>query len=146
VLDVAATLKDGTVLRASGLVSALRPSPAAGVYDDESFSWDAVPADSGAFVLAEGGVLEGLYNGRPGRFAAQARIEKGPDGLEVSLDGNRVRVTARKEGEYPGLKLTVVDSSGAKYSTAPFSVVVDSGSPELAVDASRARVGAGLDR
>ncbi len=136
VLDVAATLKDGTVLRTSGLVSALRPQPAAGVYDDESFSWDAVPADSGAFVLAEGGVLEGLYNGRPGRFAAQARIEKGPDGLEVSLDGNRVRVTARKEGEYPGLKLTVVDSSGAKYATAPFSVVVDSGSPELAVDAS----------
>jgi hypothetical protein len=133
------TLKDLSTLEVSGVICVVRPAPSSGTFDDEQFAWGGASRnDKGNILLFDGGAASGLYNGKPDRRAASVGFAKGTDakataGLSVSLSGNAVTVTGKKDGEYAGVSLSIVDSSGATFKTAPVTFIVDSALPVLDV-------------
>ncbi len=136
-LSVEATLKDGTVIPASGVFCVVRPAPANGVFDDESFAWGGPARDSsGRIELFDGVAAAGLYNGKPDRRAVSVALPRGTKGLSAELSGNLVLLRGVADGEYADISLTITDDAGGTYRTPPATFVVDSAPPVLTVDAS----------
>ncbi len=136
-IDATVTFKDLSSLSVSGLICVVRPSPAAGIFDDEQFAWGSSPMDSnGNILLFDGSAITGLYNGKNDRSAADVKFEKPVAGLSVQLSSNTVTVTGTKDGDYTGVVLVITDSSGDTFKTAPATFIVDSSVPVLTVDTS----------
>jgi hypothetical protein len=138
------TLKDLSTLEVSGVICVVRPAPAAGTFDDEQFAWGNARRDAtGGILLEDGASASGLYNGKPDRKAVSVSIAKGDvkgtvskasEGLSVSLSGNTVVVSGKKDGEYSGVVFVITDSAGATFKTAPVTFTVDSAAPSLTVE------------
>ncbi len=136
-LAVDATLKDGSVIQASGVFCVVRPVPAGGLLDDEQFVWSGSARDSaGRIELFDGVTAMGLYNGKPDRRAASVALPRGTKGLSAELSGNVVILRGVSDGEYPDVSLTITDDAGGTFKTPPTTFVVDAAPPALAVDAS----------
>ncbi|MCD1654324.1 neuraminidase [Treponema zuelzerae] len=140
-LDITVAFKDLTEQRLSGVFCVVRPTPAQGVFDDEQFVWGTAARNSSDNILLfDGASVTGLYNGKPDRAAASVAFasesKTAEKGLVLSLSGNRVSVSGIADGEYQGVVLEITDTAGETFKTAPVTFIVDSGLPELSVDAT----------
>ena len=131
-IEVTATLRDGTALAVSGLICVVRQAPASGVADSESFAWGSCARnEAGAMLLFDGASADGFYFAKPERHAASVSADKGMDGLTVSLEGDTVTVRGARDGIYRDASFLVTDTAGGKYRTPAATFVVD-GSPPVA--------------
>jgi hypothetical protein len=136
-LEATVTFKDLTTQTVSGVFCVVRPAPASGIFDDEQFAWGQTERNaSDSILLYDGATASGLYNGKPDRYAVSATFKSAVAGLSVSVSGNMVTVSGAKDGEYPNVELVITDSTGAKFTTAPVTFIVDSGLPYLTVETS----------
>ncbi len=144
VVTAVITLKDLSTLELSGVFCIVRPAPSAGTYDGEQFVWGKAQRNAnGNIQLFDGASSSGLYNGKPDRKAVSVTFAKGEikgseakaaEGLSVSLSGNTVTVTGKKDGEYAGVVFAITDSAGSVFKTAPVTFIVDSALPSLKVE------------
>jgi hypothetical protein len=134
-LEATVTFKDLTTQAVSGVFCVVRPSPAAGIFDDEQFAWGQASRNASDYILLyDGATVSGLYNGKPDKYASSVAFKSPVAGLSVSLSGNAVTVSGAKDGEYPNVELVITDNAGGKFTTAPATFVVDSALPSLSVD------------
>ncbi len=135
IIDASAKFKDSSILSVRGYVCVVRPVPPAGIFDDEQFIWEnAVRSSDGKILLLDGKSVAGLFNGKTDVTASSVRFDRRVAGLEVALSGNVVTVSGSTDGEYAGVSLVISDSNGGTYTSAPFTFIVDSAPPELALN------------
>ncbi len=135
-IAVTATFRDTSTISASGYISVLRPSPTAGIFDQEQLSWGpALRNPANAILLQDGATAQAIFNGKPGLFARSVRFDKPIPGLDVALEGNKITVSGTRDGEYKAVRLVIQDTDGKEFTTAPETYLVDSALPVIELDA-----------
>ena len=129
--SVEVSFKDAEPLRASGEFVLVRPVEGISVNTDEGFRWTGPELlEDGSILMDHQTPLVGFYNGRPVQAVA---FESPVEGLSLSVDSERILLSAAKDGRYENLKLVITDVDGWSFTTDAYRFLVDNEAPALAL-------------